>query len=233
VRSTSGFSALARRVLRPSAAAGKRLVGDEEFLALARDVQAHGRTMLAHKRLWILWQCVGNAAPLDGGAAEIGTYQGGSAYFIAASFAARLGHEVPIEVIDTFQGHPQHKLSEHDHAVHGDPAKFTQTSYESVVEYLAAFEQLTVHKGEFSAVAPSLPERPYRLVHVDVDLYEPALECLRYFGPRLVQGGIVVLDDYGAPACPGIKRAAEEYLAAGNAFQTWDTMSRQLVLVKR
>jgi predicted O-methyltransferase YrrM len=223
--------ALARRFLRP-APAEKRLVGDEQFLALAREVRAHGRTMLAHKRLWILWQCIGNVAPLAGSAAEVGTYQGGSAYFIAAAFAARLGHEVPFEVIDTFRGHPEGKLSEHDSAVHGDPAKFTETSYESVAEYLAGFERLTVHEGEFSAVAPGLPEQRYRLVHVDVDLYEPARECLRYFGARLVPGGIVVLDDYGAPACPGIRRAAEEYLA-GNGFQAWDPMTRQLVLVKR
>jgi hypothetical protein len=65
-----------------------------------------------------------------------------------------------------------------------------------------------------------------------VDLYVPALECLNYFGPRLVQGGIVVLDDYGKPTCPGIRRAAEEFLAAGG-FQAWNALTRQLVLVKR
>jgi hypothetical protein len=180
----------------------------------------------------MLWQCVGNVAPLEGGAAEIGTYQGGSAYFIAASFAARLGHEVPLEVIDTFAGHPPGKLSGHDSPVHADETKFAATSYESVVEYLGAFEQVTVRQGDFSTIAPELPEQRYRLVHVDVDLYVPALECLNYFGPRLVQGGIVVLDDYGKPTCPGIRRAAEEYLAAGG-FQAWNALTRQLVLVKR
>jgi len=43
-----------------------------------------------------------NVASLDGHAAEIGTYRGGSAYFIAASFLQRLGYEVPMDVIDTF-----------------------------------------------------------------------------------------------------------------------------------
>jgi O-methyltransferase len=207
---------------------------DEQFTALAQEVKAHGRTMLAQKRLWTLWQCVGNVVDLEGHAAEVGTYRGGSAYFIAASFVARLGHEVPIEVIDTFEGHPEGKLSGHDTATHTGGTKFLSTSHDSVVEYLSPFEQLSVRKGEFSAVAAQLPEQAYRLVHVDVDLYVPALDCLRYFGPRLVQGGIVVLDDYGAPSCPGIQRAAREYLSDGGlAFQTWDTRSRQLVLVKR
>jgi O-methyltransferase len=229
---TTGLPALARRILRPAGTSEKRLVGDEQFLALAEEARSHGRTMLSHKRLWILWQCVGNALPLDGSAAEVGTFRGGSAWFLAAAFDRRLGHEVPVEVIDTFAGHPQERLSDRDNPIHRDGTKFTDTSYESVVEYLSGFEQVTVRQGEFSAVAPDLPEQRYRLVHVDVDLYEPALDCLRYFGPRLAPGGILVLDDYGTPTCPGIHQAAEEYLADGG-FQAWDPMTRQLVLVRR
>jgi O-methyltransferase len=229
---TTGLPALARRILRPTQPREKRLVGDEQFLALAEEVRGHGRTMLSHKRLWILWQCVGNALPLDGAAAEVGTFQGGSAWFLAAAFARRLRREVPVEVIDTFSGHPQGRLSDRDNPIHRDETKFTDTSYESVAEYLAEFDEVTVRKGEFSAVAPTVPEQGYRLVHVDVDLYEPARDCLQYFGPRLTSGGILVLDDYGTPTCPGIQEAAEEYLAGGE-FQAWDPMTRQLVLVKR
>jgi hypothetical protein len=223
----------AQRTPRPAPEGEKQFpVDDEQFAALADEVKAHGRTMLPRKRLWMLWQCIGNVVPLEGAAAEIGAYQGGSAYFIAASFAARLGHEVRLEVIDTFAGHPPGKLSAHDSPVHADETKFAATSFESVTDYLGAFEQVAVHQGEFAAVAPELPEQRYRLVHVDVDLYLPALECLEYFGTRLVRGGIVVLDDYGKPSCPGIRRAAEEFLAGGG-YQTWNALTRQLVLVKR
>ncbi len=146
----------ARRTSRPAPKAEKQFpVDDEQFTRLADEVKAHGRTMLPRKRLWMLWQCVGNVAPLEGGAAEIGAYQGGSAYFIAASFATRLGHEVPLEVIDTFAGHPPGKLSGHDSPVHADETKFAATSYESVVEYLGAFEQVTVRQGDFSTSLPS------------------------------------------------------------------------------
>jgi O-methyltransferase len=212
--------------------AEKSSFDDEQFLALTREVKAHGRTMLAQKRLWTLWQCVGNVVDLEGVAAEVGTYRGGSAYFIAASFVARSGHEVPIEVIDTFEGHAQEKLSANDSPIHAGGTKFLETSYESVADYLSAFDEVNVRRGEFSAIAPQLPERTYRLVHLDVDLYLPTLDGLRYFGPRLVRGGIILLDDYGSASCPGIRSAAEEYLADGG-FQTWDTRSRQLVLVKR
>jgi hypothetical protein len=46
-------------------------------------------------------------------------------------------------------------------------------------------------------------------------------------------GGAIVVDDYEARKCPGIKRAAEEFLAETDAgFQAWNPLTEQLVLVK-
>ena len=174
-----------------------------------------------------------NTAALCGAAAEVGAYRGGSAYFIAGAYVAQLGHEVPVEVIDTFDGHPEDKLSEHDGDVHHKPKTFTQTSYERVREYLSAFEQVTVHQAEFSQIASSLPDREYGFVHLDVDLYESMIDCLRYFGPRLVPGGVIVPDDYGSPHAGGVRCAAEEYLAEADGFQSWHPHTKQLVLVRR
>jgi hypothetical protein len=209
------------------------VVEDAQFELLAKLVFGHGQTVLGRDRLWILWQAVRNTATLGGAAAEVGTYRGGSAYFIAGAFVAQLGHEVPVEVIDTFEGHPEDKLSEHDGAVHHKPKTFTQTSYEQVRDYLSAFELVTVHAGEFTVVAPNLPERNYGFVHVDVDLYEAMLDCLRYFGPRLLPGGVIVLDDYGSKHAGGVRKAAEEYLAEADGFQSWHPHTKQLVLVRR
>ncbi len=214
------------------AKADRRLVLREpHFQDAARTVAEHGTTRLTRDRLATLWQAARNVAVLPGAVAEIGSYRGGSAYFLALSFREILGREVTMEVIDTFEGHPPDKLSDRDAARHTEHPLFTDTSYELVADYLSAFERLTVHKGEFSRVAPDLPDQSYRLVHVDVDLYEPALECLRYFAARLEPGGVIVLDDYGSPSCPGIERAAGEFLAATGEFQTWD-YKKQLVLVK-
>jgi O-methyltransferase len=208
-------------------------VRDPAFDVVVKTVFGHNRTMLGRDRLWVLWQAVRNVAGKGTAAAEVGTYRGGSAYFIAASFARLLGEEVPVEVIDTFAGHPKDKLSEYDGAYHHRRNTFTKTSYESVSRYLSTFERVTVHKGEFSRVAPSLPERQYGLVHLDVDLYEATLDCLRYFGPRMAPGGVILLDDYCSPMAGGIQRASEEYLSAESGFQTWHPHTKQLLLVKR
>jgi O-methyltransferase len=222
------------RKLRQTITEKENVLHDPGFVETSATVLGQRRTKLGADRLWVLWQAVRNVAPTGAAAAEVGTFRGGSAYFIAASFAAVLGHEVPVEAIDTFEGHPQPKLSEHDSALHHKPHAYTSgVSHDEVVEYLSPFAQTTVHKGEFSAVAPTLPEQQYGLVHVDVDLYESTLDCLRYFGPRLVAGGVIVLDDYDSPTCPGVRRAAEEFLAgAGSAFQSWHPHTKQLLLVK-
>ena len=205
---------------------------DPDFLALANDVIAAKRTMLRQDRLWILWQAARNTARLEGAVAEIGTYRGGSAAFIAGALAEAGAAGKPFHVIDTFAGHPPGKLTEHDADAHKRDDKFKNTSAADVRDYLRGHGGVVVHEGEFAAVAPKLPDARYSFAHVDVDIYEPAAECLRYFGPRLAPGGVIVLDDYGAPTCPGIRRAADELLDTEPGFQAWHGHTEQLVLVK-
>jgi hypothetical protein len=219
---------LRKRIDRPQF--GKK-IRDKDFLLIAGTVLAHEKTLMKQDRLWILWQAVRNTTGLGLPAAEVGSYRGGSAYFLAAAYLSALGREIPLEVIDTFEGHPEEKLTSVDLPIH-EAGKFSGTTFEEVVAYLSEFELLRVHKGEFSQVAPGLPEQMWGFVHVDVDLYQPVLDCLRYFMPRLPPGGVIVLDDYDAPKCPGIRRAAEEYLADADGVQAWNPHTEQLVLIK-
>ena len=54
-------------------------------------------------------------------------------------------------------------------------------------------------------------ERSIAICNIDVDLYEPTAVALDVLFPRVVRGGIVILDDY--EAFPGARRAVEEYFA--------------------
>lgn len=55
------------------------------------------------------------------------------------------------------------------------------------------------------------PEMSLALVNIDVDLYEPTAAALKHLFPRVVRGGVVILDDY--EGFPGAKKAVDEYLA--------------------
>ena len=49
------------------------------------------------------------------------------------------------------------------------------------------------------------------LLHLDMDLYEPTLEALKAFWPRILTGGVVLLDEYAIREWPGESEALEEF----------------------
>lgn len=49
------------------------------------------------------------------------------------------------------------------------------------------------------------------LLHLDMDLYEPTLAALRAFWPRILTGGIVLLDEVAIREWPGETEALEEF----------------------
>ena len=97
---------------------------------------------------------------------------------------------------------------------------------------LKEFPGVSFHRGWIPAVFAQLPESRWSFVHIDVDLYEPSYACLEYFVPRLVDDGVIVCDDYGAPLFPGASRAWNRYCnERGIPFVVHDT--GQAVLLKR
>lgn len=49
-------------------------------------------------------------------------------------------------------------------------------------------------------------------VHLDMDVYEPTLTALECIYPRMVQGGVIVLDDFGNWMTPGIMDAVSDFI---------------------
>lgn len=59
------------------------------------------------------------------------------------------------------------------------------------------------------AYVERVPQLKISLLHIDVDLYEPTRVALEVLFPRVVAGGIVILDDYAA--FPGANQAIDDY----------------------
>ena len=92
----------------------------------------------------------------------------------------------------------------------------TSITTDRLTELLAANglnENLQLIEGDLLETAPAyLAENPHlkiALLNVDVDLHEPTKAVLEHFYPRVVRGGIVTLDDYGA--FPGANAAIDAY----------------------
>lgn len=138
---------------------------------------------------------------MDAAMAEVGTYQGASAKLICEAKGDREFH-----VFDTFCG-----LQD---ASDQDPL-FRQNDYaaseESVRKYLSGYPNVHFHKGMFPAdTGADVAETQFSFVNLDVDTYASTRDCLEFFYPRLVPGGILLSHDYAQ--AEGVRKAFEEVL---------------------
>jgi predicted O-methyltransferase YrrM len=202
----------------------------EIFDQLAKKVIADRKVLLDYNRLYTLWQAIQNTAHMGHVIAEVGSYRGGSAYFLASAAKEVTGCEVTMHIFDTFEGHPSRIDPVHDSCQ--EAGMFNKTSHEQVKEYLAPFSLLKIHKGEFSQIVKDIESLTYGLVHIDVDIYRSTLDCLEYFWPKMATNGIIVVDDFGANTCTGVQEAIEQFLKQNNALHIWYMHTEQITLVK-
>lgn len=152
-------------------------------------------------------------------AVECGVFSG-SSLRACASIARDQGTDFRFWGLDTFEGLPE--LSEMDK--HFAPPKasyrkrrvFTDTSVDTVRQLLdeAGFgDEIQLVPGLFNKTLPQIAEATYHFVNIDCDLYEPHLECLNYFYPRMVPGGIVFFDDYHSVDYPMARHAIDKFMA--------------------
>ncbi|MDO6434788.1 TylF/MycF/NovP-related O-methyltransferase [Flavitalea sp. BT771] len=70
-------------------------------------------------------------------------------------------------------------------------------------------------KGDINYTVPKYiadhPNLKISLINLDTDVYEPAVTILKHLYPKLVKGGVLLLDDYGI--FPGETRAVDEFFS--------------------
>jgi hypothetical protein len=76
-------------------------------------------------------------------------------------------------------------------------------------------------------------QRQFGFVHLDVDVYPITQFCVEFFAPRLVAGGVIVVDDYGSRTCEGVTKAVDEFAAAhARDVYAMHLLSGQAVLLR-
>ena len=171
--------------------------------------KAQSRTLLSIPKAFTLWSFARHAASLEGGFAECGVYKGGSA--LLAGLAAN-GLK-PLYLFDTFTGIPPGD-PQHDNRYIGG-GEFGDTSEDDVTDYLveSGISPVSLHvfKGMIPQTFRAIAAPPFSFVHIDVDIYSSTRDCLRFFHAKMASGGIIVVDDYGAPECAGARKAVDEF----------------------
>ena len=147
---------------------------------------------------------------IAGSLAELGVYKGSTAKLIH--------HYVPerqLHLFDTFEGFTSRSVSaEKGHTdFQTKGSKFSDTSITQVRNYISPQnDNVTFHQGYFpDSLTEDFPEQSFAFVHLDADLYEPTLEGLKYFYPRMSKHGILLVHDYNAWI--GARKAVDDFFA--------------------
>lgn len=177
---------------------------------LHRSIAAGLQTLLDYQRLAMLTAAIRATKDVPGDVIEFGTFQGGSAGVLLQN----LNGEKTLHVCDSFEGMPDVAPEDNFHQK-GD---FADTGAERVRNGLSKLgENFEMHVGFFTKTIPEMEKNEslrFSFAHIDVDLYESVRDALEFCYPRMATGGIVILDDYGAPTCLGAKQAADEFFAS-------------------
>jgi O-methyltransferase len=163
-----------------------------------------------------LWETV-KICP-DGDILEVGSWRGGTSLMIAASSAEHRPTS-KVYICDTFEGIV---LSGPNDNFHKDGDFSGTTSKELVEELLSSqgLENFKVLKGIFPHdTGNQVDSEKIAFVHIDVDVYNGHMEIFKWLEGRLVNGAIIIFDDYGSPSCQGATKAVHEYFDNRSDFK--------------
>lgn len=162
------------------------------------------------------------SAELPGVIVECGVFKGNSLCKFAM-FRDLFGSRTAKKIIgfDIFGKFPQTKFkddkkSREKFIVEAGLEGISKEQLLQVLKHKNADMLVELVKGDITKTVPSYakahPELRISLLNIDVDIYEPAVTILKYLYPKVVPGGIILLDDYGVFA--GETKAVEEYFAS-------------------
>lgn len=94
----------------------------------------------------------------------------------------------------------------------------SEAQLREVLDHKKVNENIELISGDITKTVPEYVEsNPYlkiSLLNLDTDIYEPAVTVLEHLYPRVVRGGIILLDDYGE--FPGETKAIDDYFSGKN-----------------
>jgi O-methyltransferase len=141
-----------------------------------------------------------------GSTAEVGVYRGDFAKYINLLFPDRR-----LYLFDTFEGFPEvHSKIDRERGFSTGDQDWSGTSVELVIQQMPYPNNVVIKKGIFPETAKDVNDR-FCFVSLDVDLYEPIKEGLRFFYPLLSPGGVIMVHDFNNSGYKGVREAVLEF----------------------
>ena len=188
-------------------------------------------TLTSVERLYALYKAVEYLArhQIPGGFVECGVWKGGSVMMMALALQKFGDTTRRIHCFDTFEG----MTAPTEFDVHRDTKECASTALarserrednvvwafaplETVRQNMAstgyAADLVSYHRGMVEETVPGSAPGQIALLRLDTDWYKSTKHELIHLYPRIVRGGIIIVDDYGE--WQGARKAVDEFLDA-------------------
>jgi hypothetical protein len=205
---------------------------EESFLTYYN--QCKPFTMTSVERMYSIYKAVEYLVrnKIDGDFVECGVWRGGSSMMAALALKHFNNDSRAIFMYDTYEGMSKpgefdsdlvHKHAEKEYQETLKDDGISGWCYSTLDEVKDNMnrtgypqEQITLIKGKVEDTIPATIPASIALLRLDTDWYESTLHNLEHLFPRLIKGGILILDDYGHWL--GARKAADEYFAKKEMF---------------
>lgn len=155
---------------------------------------------------------------IKGSVIECGVWRGG----MIAGIAEVLGKDRNYYLFDSFEGLPDAKEIDGETAIAWQADKDADIYYDNCkaeIEWAQKAMNLanvagttSFIKGWFENTVPQFKtEEPIAVLRLDGDWYDSTMVCLEHLFPRVIAGGLIILDDYYA--WDGCSKALHDYLS--------------------
>ena len=145
-------------------------------------------------------------------------------------------NKILFHIFDSFEGLSSSSLKDGDFFFRNDKNRIEQqfSSDEFFVKnnVLKKFNFVKCYKGWIPNRFKEVKNKKFSIVHIDLCLYKPTLEALKFFYPRLVKGGVIVSNVYNSSVFPGETRAWNEYFKNKNKIFFFKHALNQCFLIK-
>ncbi len=164
-------------------------------------------------QLHVMYQFLSYALNLEGDVAQLGIYKGGS---VAQLASLVLNTKKNYYAFDTFEGLPPTTAKDDVNGYTNAEGQMSDTSLGQVSAYLLDYDCVHLIKGYFPESIPNdIYNKKFCFVYLDGDTHQATKDGLKFFWPRMIKGGVIIIDDYGSRRWAGVKRAVEEFTIAG------------------